>query len=229
MTTKGQAMKIFLTGGNGNIGSAIRNLYQSKGHEVYAPSSKELDLADIAAIGRYFEQNGRDFDVIVHCAGYNPVATIENITLDDFNKTQNINLTALLEITKQVLPHFKQRQQGYIVGIASLYASTSRAERVAYASSKHALVGMLQTMAIELGRYHILCNSVSPGYVDTQMFRGRNTADKINEIISRIPLGRLATPEDIAAAVYFLGSPENKYISGQDIIVDGGFMAGGFQ
>lgn len=222
-------MKIFLTGGNGNIGSAIRDKYSAQGHTVLAPSSKELDLSDLKAIKSYFDQYGKDFDVIVHCAGYNPIASVEQISLEDFNKTQNINLTALLEITKQILPHFKQNKKGYIIGIASLYASTSRADRVAYASSKHGLIGMVQTMAIELGKYNILCNCVSPGYVDTQMFRGRNNPEKIREITNRIPLGRLAAPHDIADVVCFLGSPNNKYISGQDIVVDGGFMAGGFQ
>lgn len=221
-------MKVFLTGGNGNIGSAIRDLYLINGHEVLAPSSKELDLSNITAIKDFFDTHGHDFDVIVHCAGFNPIASIEEISLEDFNKTQNINLTALLEISRQILPHFKQTQQGYIIGISSLYASTARADRSAYVSSKHALLGLLQTMAIEFGQYNVLCNSVSPGYVDTKMFRARNSVEKIKDIKQRIPLGRLATPEDIAQAVYWLGSPQNSYINGQDIVIDGGYMAGGF-
>lgn len=221
-------MKVFLTGGNGNIGTAIRNLYQKNGHEVLAPSSKELDLSNITAIKDFFDIHGHEFDAIVHCAGFNPIASIEKIGLEDFYKTQDINVTALLEISRQILPHFKQKKGGYIIGISSLYASTARADRSAYVSSKHALVGLLQTMAIEFGKYNVLCNSVSPGYVDTKMFRARNSVEKIEDIKQRIPLGRLALPEDIAQLVYWLGSPQNSYISGQDIIIDGGYMAGGF-
>lgn len=222
-------MKVFLTGGNGGIGSAIKEKFLAGGHEVIAPSSKELDLSDMNAIRGYFTQNSADFDVIVHSAGYNPPLSLQDISLEEFNKTQNVNLTALLEIVKANLPHFKIAGKGYVVGIASLYASISRENRVAYASSKHALVGMIQTMALELGKYNVLCNTVSPGYVDTKMFRTNNSEEKRAYLASKIPLNRLAQPEDIAGAVYFLGSDANRYINGQDIIVDGGFMAGSFQ
>lgn len=222
-------MRVFLTGGNGNIGSAIKEKFIDRGDEVVAPSSRELDLSDQAAIGCYFAEHGIDFDIIVHCAGYNPIASIEELSLEEFNKAQAVNTTALLTIVKNVLPYFKQRRQGYVIGIASLYASTGRSERAAYTSSKHALCGLIKTLAIELGQYHVLCNSVSPGYVDTQMFRGRNSPDKIAEIEAKIPLGRLAKPEDIAETVSYLCSGGNSYLTGQDIIVDGGFMAGGFQ
>lgn len=222
-------MRVFLTGGNGNIGSAIKEKFLARGDVVVAPSSKELDLADQAAVEAYFRKNGAEFDVIVHCAGYNPIAGIESLSLEEFNQAQSINVTALLTIVKNVLPYFKKQQKGYVVGIASLYASTARADRAAYVSSKHALCGLLKTMAIELGEYNVLCNSVSPGYVDTQMFRARNTPAKIREIEANIPLGRLALPADIAKIVGYLCSEENSYLTGQDVIVDGGFMAGGFQ
>lgn len=222
-------MKVFLTGGNGNIGSAIKEKFLARGDVVVAPSSRELDLADQAAIDRYFAEHGTEFDVVVHCAGYNPIAALEELFLEEFDKAQNINVAALLSIVKNVLPYFKKQQKGYVVGIASLYASTARSDRAAYVSSKHALCGLLKTMAIELGCYNVLCNSVSPGYVDTQMFRARNTPVKISEIEAKIPLGRLALPADIAEIVGYLCSENNSYLTGQDVVVDGGFMAGGFQ
>ncbi|MEE6207955.1 MAG: SDR family oxidoreductase [Alphaproteobacteria bacterium] len=222
-------MRIFMTGGNGGIGGAIKQKFINEGHEVFAPGSKDLDLNDSEAIKDWFAKNGNHFDVIIHSAGYNKPLPVEEMSLEEFNKTQNVNLTALLTITQQILPHFKKAKRGYIVGIGSLYASISREERIAYTSSKHALIGMVQTLALELGKYNVLCNTVSPGYVDTQMFRANNNEEKRAYLASKIPLNRLAQPEDIADIVYFLAGPQNHYINGQDIIVDGGFMAGSFQ
>ncbi|MBR1825760.1 MAG: SDR family oxidoreductase [Alphaproteobacteria bacterium] len=222
-------MRVFMTGGNGGIGNAIRQKFADMGCEVAAPSSKELDLNNQEAIREWFAQNGNEFDVIIHSAGYNKPLSVEEMTLEEFNKTQNINLTALMTIVQQVLPHFQKTNRGYIVGIGSLYASISREGRIAYTSSKHALVGMMQTLCLELGKYNVLCNTVSPGYVDTKMFRTNNSAEKRAYLASKIPLNRLARPEDIADVVYFLASEHNHYVNGQDIIVDGGFMAGSFQ
>lgn len=123
----------------------------------------------------------------------------------------------------------KEQKRGRIVGIASLYATISRENRVSYACSKHGLVGLIKTLALELGQFGVLCNTVSPGYVDTAMFRSRNDAEKRAFLASKVPLKRLAEPADIAEVVYFLCSENNRYLNGQDIIVDGGFMAGSFQ
>lgn len=218
-----------MTGGNGGIGSAIREKFQKEGHEVISPSSKELDLNNSKDIQTYFQKNGNNFDVIIHSAGYNNPLNIEEISLDEFNKTQNINVTSLLTICQQIIPHFAKQKFGYIIGIGSLYASISREGRVAYTSSKHALTGLIKTLTLELGKYNILCNTVSPGFVDTKMFRANNNEEKRTYLASKIPLNRLAKPEDIADIVYFLASPQNHYINGQDIIVDGGFMTGSYQ
>lgn len=222
-------MRAFVTGGRGGIGSAVCEKFTREGHEVVAPGSNELDLSDLGAVKEYFAARDGRFDVVVHCAGYNPPLSIEDTSLEEFERTQNVNLTSLLEITHAVAPYMKAQKRGRIVGIASLYATVSRENRVSYACSKHGLVGLIKTMALELGRFGVLCNTVSPGYVDTAMFRSHNDAEKRAFLASKIPLNRLAEPADIAEVVYFLCSENNRYLNGQDIIVDGGFMAGSFQ
>lgn len=123
----------------------------------------------------------------------------------------------------------KEKRQGHILAISSLYGTISRRGRLAYAASKHALNGIVKTLACELGEYNILVNSLSPGFVDTVMTRKNNSKEQIDAITGKIPLGRLADVNDIANIAYFLCSSENSYITGQNIIADGGFMAEGGQ
>jgi 3-oxoacyl-[acyl-carrier protein] reductase len=123
----------------------------------------------------------------------------------------------------------KQRKSGHIVAISSLYGAFSRSKRSAYSASKHALNGLVKAMSIELAPDNVLVNTLSPGFVDTKLTRKNNTADMIHEFKEKIPLGRLASVEDISAVAFFLCSEKNTYITGQDIVVDGGYSVGGFQ
>ena len=182
----------------------------------------------MSSIHDWLSSHRSEFDVIIHCAGYNRPLPAAEIPLEEFMKTQYVNYISLLEIVKANDAYFKEHG-GYIVGIGSLYASISREGRAAYACSKHALVGLVKTLALEYGPYNVLCNTVSPGFVNTQMFQNNNNEAKRAELAAKTAINRLAEPEDIARTVFFLGNPGNTFISGQDIIVDGGFMAGSYQ
>ena len=221
-------MRVFITGAGGGIGSAIKEVYESKGWQVIAPRSSELDLSDISSIQKWFEENPADFDAVIHCAGYNHPMPITEMNQEEFERTININTASLIKIIKANDAYFK-KNGGYVVGIASLYGTITREGRAAYTCSKHALIGLIKTLALEYGKYNVLCNTVSPGFVNTLMFQTNNNAQKRAELASKTALNRLAEPKDIANTVYFLANPENTYLTGQDIIVDGGFMAGSYQ
>jgi len=221
-------MRVFISGAGGGIGGAIKELYLQKGYDVTAPRSSELDLSDLAATREWFRKRECAFDVIIHCAGYNHPTLAAELSVEEYIKTQNVNTTSLLEIIRANDAYFK-KNGGYVVGIASLYAMISREGRTAYTSSKHALSGLIKTLALEYGKYNVLCNTVSPGFVNTLMFRTNNSEAKRAELAAKTALNRLAEPQDIAKAVYFLANPENTYLTGQNIIVDGGFMAGSYQ
>lgn len=219
--------RVFITGGNEDIGSSIVEIFKNNGYEVISPSSKELDLRDSRLINEYFNYSN-DFDIFIHCAGINNPSLIEDLDFNNIKETMQINTFSFYEILKKVIP-YQKNNGGYILAISSLYGQISRAGRTAYTMSKHALIGLIKTASIELGRYNIKVNAISPGFVNTSLTRKNNDDEQIKIMRENIPLNRLANPIDIANVAYFLCSEKNTYITGQDITVDGGFICGGFQ
>ncbi len=220
---------LFLLGGGGAIGGAVKDFFTQQGYTVLAPRSKELDLSDEKAVVTYMKQFTTPVDALIFCAGHNDPAEVGQLTTQEIKKTYQINTVSFATIVAYLRKQFEQRKQGHILGISSLYGTISREGRAAYAMSKHAMNGLIQTLALELGPHGILCNTLSPGFVMTPMTQKNNTPQMIETLARKIPLGHLASPQDIARVAYFLCSEQNQYITGQDIIVDGGFMAGGFQ
>lgn len=218
--------KLFLTGGNGDIGAAIKDLFAKNGVQVVAPGSKDLDLANFATWDAYFAKNPPKADILIHCAGFNAPDVFEKLTDDIVEKTMRVNALAFHKLAKTFAPSLRG---GHILAISSLYGSFARPRRLAYVASKHALNGMVKTLALEMGTAGTIVNSLSPGFVDTKMTRKNNPPSVIEGFAKRTALGRLGKPEEIAEAAWFLCSPQNSYIQGQDIVVDGGYSVGGFQ
>ncbi len=221
--------KLFLTGARGDIGSAIKKVFEQSGYSVIAPSSSELNLERISEIKDYFKDKENDFSAIVHCAGFNNPKKFYDLTSKDVEKAAKINYLSFFELVKVLSPKMVEKKQGKIVAVSSLYGSVARVGRLAYTSSKHALNGCVQNLALELAKDNVLVNCVSPGFVNTKMTMKNNSEEKIKQMIDKIPVKRLASVEEIANAVYFLCSDSNSYITGQNIVVDGGFMASGGQ
>lgn len=222
--------KVLVLGGTGDIGNAIaRRLILDYQDEVVSVGSKDLNLADPHSVEYFLERYGSDFDVLVHSAGLNEPGLLESLDMKNIESTIQANLMGFLRISQALIPHWKIRSQGRVVIISSLYGFFSRKGRLPYAISKHALIGAMKTMAIEFGEFGVMVNAVSPGYIDTKMTAKNNSLEMIQRLISGIPLKKLGSPDDIARAVSFLASPENYYINGLDLVVDGGYSVGGFQ
>ena len=109
------------------------------------------------------------------------------------------------------------------MNVSSIWGFVSKEGRLGYAAAKTGIIGATRTMALELGQENILVNAVAPGFVNTELTKQNNTPEQIAEIESKLPLGRMAEPEEIGKFVYFLGSFENTYITGQKIAIDGGY------
>tara|TARA_Y100000590_G_C15331406_1_gene867823 strand:- start:311 stop:769 length:459 start_codon:yes stop_codon:yes gene_type:complete len=144
----------------------------------------------------------------------------EEILIDHFK----VNAISLLQICQNIK---SENSIINVIAISSLYSHLSRIDRMPYVVSKHGLNGLIKSLALDFAP-SLLVNSVSPGFVDTKMTRKNNSPEKIEEIISKIPTGKLVDSQDIASIVKYL-LLENKSITGQNIIVDGGYSCGGFE
>lgn len=220
--------KILILGGTGGIGQGIAEKLKSKNALLFCTGSKDLDLSYQESIDSFFDRNGIDFDIVIHSAGYNIPCLFKDSPFEDISKSLDINLNGFLYAVKKIVPYWKEKQRGSIVIISSLYGFLGRKGRVPYVVAKHGLLGAVKSLAIELADMGVIVNAVSPGYIETKMTRRNLSESEILHIKNGIPLKRLGTPQDIGEVVKFLVSERNTYITGQNIIVDGGYSAGGF-
>ena len=165
-------------------------------------------------------------DILVNNAGVAKMTRFLELTEAEWDRTMNINIKGQFLCSKAVIAHMIKQKRGKIVNIASLAAHIGAPGLAAYGASKGGVVQLTKALAVELGKYNIMVNAVSPGLTLTDLIKSavKDRPDFI-EGIDRIPLRRAAEPEDIANAVLFLASSESDYITGQVIIVDGGLMA----
>lgn len=213
-----------VTGASRGIGLAIAERFRASGYGVLAPGRAELDLSSPESVERFFASTVPiKVDILVNNAGKNKVTSIADIDADEWNDIFTVNLTSALRLVQAVVPHMKAVGGGKIVNIGSCYAALARPGRAAYSASKAGLQSLTRSLAVELGSSNILVNAVCPGFVETQMTRTNNSEAQLRELASRTALNRLAQPHEIAALVHFLTSDENTYITGQSIVIDGGF------
>jgi 3-oxoacyl-[acyl-carrier protein] reductase len=206
-------MRVLVTGGSKGIGKAIVQLFEHNGHSVYSPSRSELDLTQTVDL------QDREFDIIINNAGINPLTYIKDISDEEVMK---VNYLSPLQIIQQCLPYMVDQKYGRIVNIGSIWIDTSKPKRAAYSASKSALHSLTKSLTAEYAPENILTNTISPGFIGTDLTYQNNTKEEIVLLSKQIPVGRLGLPEEIAKLVYTL-SVENNYIAGQNIIIDGGY------
>ncbi len=224
MNTGLDKRKVFITGASRGIGKKVKEVFEECGADVTAPGRTELDLSDRDSILNYLKANQTLCpDIFIHCAAINELADIDELELKVLDRVFQVNYYAPVMLLHHFSRHMKQNRWGRIVFLSSVYAIVSRERRSAYASTKHALTGLIKTLTLELASYHVLTNAVAPGYVMTDMTRKNLSEEEICDIKKRIPTGRLQTVEDIANLTVFLCSDFNQSLTGQLIAVDGGF------
>ena len=227
-----------VTGGTRGIGYSIAQRLIQDGIDVIVTGTGTKNTSDYP-IGADFYQvdflndsSVKDFiehlkqkpiDILINNAGINKIGEFDKIDATDFDNIQKVNVKTPFLLCQAVIPYMKKNNWGRIVNITSIWGSVTKEYRASYSSSKFALDGMTVALAAEVASMGILANSVAPGFIDTDLTR-KVLGDKgIQEIKNIIPIKRLGKPNEVASFISFLVSEENTYISGQNIMIDGGF------
>ena len=177
-----------------------------------AAQASELIGAAIAEFGR--------LDVLVNNAGVTVDRALKNLTIADWNTVVQTNLNGYFYTLKAALPHFMEQKGGKIIQVSSFVGKMGNFGQANYAAAKAGIIGLTKTVAIELARYNVTANAVCPGFTETDMYT--QVPDHVKEqIIKRIPLGRVGTAQEVARAVRFL-IVDGDYITGSALDINGG-------
>lgn len=241
---------VLITGGSRGIGASCVKLFAETNCNVaftyvkakeradelvskYGAKVKayKVDMESEEEINNCVKQTIRDFggvDILVHNAGIWNDGTLEKMTLEHWKKLLRINLDSMFLFTKAVVPFMKEKKWGRIINVSSTAGQRGEAFHSHYAASKGGMISFTKSMAWELGPYGITTNSVAPGWVDTEMndevFADKDYKEKIRK---DIPVGRIATADDIAYPILFLATDYARHICGEIINVNGGSVLAG--
>jgi 3-oxoacyl-[acyl-carrier protein] reductase len=194
---------------------------KSKGHNSRAVIADISSAADVANLVEATINAYGNIDILVNNAGINRDQLLVRMSEEDWERVMAVDLKSVFLCTKAVLrPMIKQRR-GRIISISSIVGIMGNQGQANYAAAKAGIIGFTRSIAREVASRGITVNAIAPGFIDTEMTQRLSPAQR-QELMSRIPLGCLGSPEDVASAVCFLASEEARYITGQVLAVDGG-------
>lgn len=239
---------IIITGASRGIGKGIAKLFAQQGANIaftYLSSEKkaqklELELKSYGTKVKGFKSDASNFDsaqklavdvlqefgsidVLVNNAGITEDSLLMRMTEEDFDKVMDINMKSVFNLTKAVLKPMLKARNGSIINMSSVVGVKGNAGQSNYSASKAAINGFTKSIALELGSRNIRCNSIAPGFIETEMTQ-ELPLEKIEQWTSQIPLKRGGSVDDIANTTLFLASDLSSYITGQVLNVCGGML-----
>lgn len=240
--------KVVISGVNSGIGYATALVFAKEGYVVYgldlssdvnpslALKIKTLgsvinyavcDVSDNEQVAAYFDTLNTEIDVLVNNAGIlGPRIKTEEYPKDAFDSIIDVNVKGVFYLTKHGLTHLKKQAGSSIVNVASVAGLVGMANHIAYSASKHAVVGMTKTLALEYAKVGIRVNAVCPGFTDTSMVeKAQLEMDYVNGLKYSTPMKRFGEAEEIAAGIFYLASSNASFITGHCLTIDGGLTA----
>ena len=239
----------YVTGGMGGIGTAICQRLHKEGFKVIAGCGPTRDYvkwleeqkalgftfyasvgnvaewdSTVAAFAKAKEEHG-PIDVLVNNAGITRDRMFLKMTLDDWNAVISTNLTSMFNVTKQVVPDMVERGWGRIINISSVNGEKGQAGQTNYSAAKAGMHGFTMALAQELAAKGVTVNTVSPGYIGTEMVRAIRP-DVLEKIVATIPVKRVGNPEEIGSIVAWLAGPDSGFTTGADFSCNGGLHMG---
>lgn len=238
---------VLITGSSRGIGKETAKLFLDRNAKVIVTGTDQEPnpdlITELSKLGEVFyetadflsEKGVNDFisrldnyeriDVCVNNAGINLLNPIQDITDEDYKKVLSVNLDAPVKISRYLACRMKDQQYGRIVNVASIWSVVTRPARGVYSITKNAIIGLTQTMGIELASSGVIVNAISPGFTLTKLTKNTNTIEQLEQISKNIPIKRMANSKEMGYVILFLCSKENSYMTGQNIVVDGGFTS----
>ena len=225
-----------VTGGTRGIGASIAKELYNLGATTIITGTKSnhnpingyqymcVDFSKKDSLYKFIDKiREKQIDILINNAGITLIGPVSELSVSSFNKVQQVNVTAPFMLCQVVLPNMRSKKWGRIVNISSIWGKISKAYRVPYSVSKFAIDGLTAAVSAEVATDGVLVNSVAPGFIDTELTRNTLGIKGMKELALQAPIQRVGTTEEVAKFVTWLASPENTYISGQNIAIDGGF------
>lgn len=199
---------------------------RAKGGKAEGFVADVSDEASVAAMADQVKQKLGVCDILINNAGMNNRKAVDEFTLAEWNEIVGVNLTGPFLMCRAFVPGMKEKKFGRIINMTSIMSHVSLANRTGYSATKAGLLGMTKALALELVSYGITANGISPGPFETEMNRTLlEDPEKNRQFLSRIPMGRWGKPEEIGSLAVYLCSDAASFITGTDIVIDGGWIA----
>ena len=236
--------KILITGASGGIGSSIANKFLKNEYKMILTSSSDTTLNKLRQkygnnhhyyildfknpdenniILKKISLEHQDLNVIVNNAGITDDSLLLRMNNDQWNNVIQANLSSNFSIIKALLPNMIKNKSGNIIGISSVVATSGNSGQSNYVAAKSGMIGFYKSVALEVASRNINVNIVSPGFIISPMTDKLNDKQK-NGILEKIPMKRFGESNEIADLVYFLSSDQARYITGQNIHINGGML-----
>ena len=233
---------VLITGASRGIGKEIAKEFFRLGANIISTSTKPIkirvsknkrnrwkhiivDFTDETALKDFFQKltNIKRIDILINNAGINEIDTFTEVKKNDFLKINKVNLTTPFLISQKIAQKMIRNKSGKIINVSSIFGVISKKKRSSYSTSKAGLIGLTKAMALDLASHNILVNSISPGFVSTELTKRILKKNEKNELKKNVPLSRFAESAEIVNLVLYLSSKYNTYLTGQNIVIDGGF------